>query len=232
MCEILRLVLIYLQELLQEVEADESENKDEGLVAGKNQRYYSISSKRRHHRHFGRDVGICSGPSGVGVSTTRGGSLQNLHSLTSDIPRARGRRCGLGVRCGLGEGQTLVSARQREGGSLPSNVNVQGRDIDAEMDVLQRAEMICSYTSRATLEVTADRKREETTSNVDLAINFPVSKQVLFFIFYYSLLISCCYDTILNCSSCLTIFCSPIYLTFIVPCYSGALLPTLNLKIL
>lgn len=57
---------------------------------------------------------------------------------------------------------TLVSARQREGGSLPTNVNVDDHDLD----------IICpNYTSRATLEVKEPKKPEsmerlETTAQV------------------------------------------------------------------
>lgn len=108
------------------------------------------------------------------MSNTRGGSLQNIHALSTENPRVRGRRSATGARIGDG-GQTLVSARQREGGSLPSNVNVQGREGDTEMDSVQCTEMICNYTSRATLEVVADSKKEDANSNVDLTVSFPLT---------------------------------------------------------
>lgn len=56
-----------MQELLQEAEQDESEKP---LKMPKN--YYNLP-KRKHSRH--------QKECGVGTSTTRGGSLQNLHAL-------------------------------------------------------------------------------------------------------------------------------------------------------
>ncbi|XP_046683192.1 uncharacterized protein LOC124369299 isoform X2 [Homalodisca vitripennis] len=123
------------KELLQEAEADESNSKGLGSsLSAKLPRSYNLPVRRRHPRHQGRECG-------VGVSTTRGGSLQNLHALGMGGGRRRSGRSG----------DTLVSARQREGGSLPTNVNV---DNDADLDGI-----ICpNYTSRATLEVSGSCK--------------------------------------------------------------------------
>lgn len=70
----------------------------------------------------------------------------------------RSRRSGRG-------NETLVSARQREGGSLPTNVNAVNNETDLD---------ICpNYTSRAIFkvnepakEVTNDSKSEELTSMI------------------------------------------------------------------
>uniref|UniRef100_A0A1B6EP68 Uncharacterized protein n=1 Tax=Cuerna arida TaxID=1464854 RepID=A0A1B6EP68_9HEMI len=120
------------KELLQEVESDESDS--EGLESSLSAKLPNLPGRRKYPRHQGRECG-------VGVSTTRGGSLQNLHALGMGGGRRRSGRSG----------ETLVSARQREGGSLPTNVNV---DNDADLDSI-----ICpNYTSRATLEVSGSSK--------------------------------------------------------------------------
>ncbi|XP_067014923.2 uncharacterized protein tyf isoform X3 [Anabrus simplex] len=129
------------RELLQEAEADETECGESrrglgGSGAG-GSRYYSNSSRRRGRR----DAAVSERP-------TRGGSLQNLvHASNSEFDtsfsgyfttgsshggrRKSKRSGGGGAGCigGVGGGRDCgvnVSARQREGGSLPSNVNVGG----------------------------------------------------------------------------------------------------------
>uniref|UniRef100_A0A1B6DUC7 Uncharacterized protein n=1 Tax=Clastoptera arizonana TaxID=38151 RepID=A0A1B6DUC7_9HEMI len=159
------------QKLLKNAEDNdcENENQDVGISTPKGHRIYGQKRHNRPFRNSNRDVGISSG---VGVSNTRGGSLQNLHSMITDIPRGRGRKFG---KYAQGENQTLVSARQREGGSLPSNVNVQGRDVDVEMELLQLPS--CSYTASANLDIATSQ--EDPASIVDASIKFPITKQVL-----------------------------------------------------
>lgn len=124
---------------MQEAEADESNSKGLGssLTGKLPKNYCNLPARKRHNRLQGRECG-------VGVSTSRGGSLQNLHALGMDGSRGvRSRRSGR-------SNETLVSARQREGGSLPSNVNID--DIDS---------IICpNYTSRATLQVSETNMEE------------------------------------------------------------------------
>jgi len=133
------------KELLQEAEADESDSKGlGGSLGGKLPRYCNLPVRRKASRHGGQ-----SKECGVGVSNTRGGSLQNLHALGMESGRRSRKR------------DTLVSARQREGGSLPTNVNV---DNDPDLDIICRP---TNYTSRATLEVSGPNK-EETTNKDEL----------------------------------------------------------------
>ncbi|XP_021933600.1 uncharacterized protein LOC110836578 isoform X4 [Zootermopsis nevadensis] len=127
------------QELLQEAEADESECGDghrggagaipEQVVPVSSSRYYSNSNRRRGRRD-----------SAVSERQTRGGSLQNLvHAFNSEFDtsgfgyfsQSSGHSGGVGrrksKRINSGRDYSVsVSARQREGGSLPSNVNVGG----------------------------------------------------------------------------------------------------------
>ncbi|PSN52658.1 hypothetical protein C0J52_08805 [Blattella germanica] len=127
------------RELLQEAEADESECGDgrrgaagsvaEQVVPVSGSRYYSNSNRRRGRRD-----------TAVSERQTRGGSLQNLvHAFNSEFDtsgfgyfgQSSGHSGGVGRRKSKrGNGGrdygVSVSARQREGGSLPSNVNVGG----------------------------------------------------------------------------------------------------------
>lgn len=128
-----------LQELLQEAEADESERSDrhkggagtipEQVVPVSGSRCYSNSNRRRGRRD-----------TAVSERQTRGGSLQNLvHAFNSEFDtsgfgyfsQSSGHSGGVGrrksKRGNSGRDYCVsVSARQREGGSLPSNVNVGG----------------------------------------------------------------------------------------------------------
>ncbi|XP_069691410.1 serine-rich adhesin for platelets-like isoform X3 [Periplaneta americana] len=127
------------RELLQEAEADESECGDgrrsgggtvpEQVVPVNSSRYYSNSNRRRGRRD-----------TAVSERQTRGGSLQNLvHAFNSEFDtsgfgyfsQSSGHSGGVGrrksKRGNSGRDYSVsVSARQREGGSLPSNVNVGG----------------------------------------------------------------------------------------------------------
>jgi len=127
------------QELLQEAEADESECGGgrrggtgaipEQVVPVSGSRYYSNSGRRRGRRD-----------TAVSERQTRGGSLQNLvHAFNSEFDtsgfgyfsQSSGHSSGVGrrksKRGNSGRDYCVsVSARQREGGSLPSNVNVGG----------------------------------------------------------------------------------------------------------
>lgn len=127
------------RELLQEAEADESECGDrhrggagaipEQVVPVSGSRCYSNSNRRRGRRD-----------TAVSERQTRGGSLQNLvHAFNSEFDtsgfgyfsQSSGHSGGVGrrksKRGNSGRDYCVsVSARQREGGSLPSNVNVGG----------------------------------------------------------------------------------------------------------
>ncbi|XP_054279436.1 uncharacterized protein LOC128997777 isoform X4 [Macrosteles quadrilineatus] len=142
------------KELLQEAEADETDSKVlGGSLGGKLPRAHYNLQRRRQSRHSG-----ASRECGVGVSTTRGGSLQNLHALGMEGGRRSRRR------------DTLVSARQREGGSLPTNVNVDDHDLD----------IICpNYTSRATLEVKEPKKPESMERLETTAQGIPNGSEII-----------------------------------------------------
>ncbi|PNF24429.1 hypothetical protein B7P43_G09682, partial [Cryptotermes secundus] len=127
------------QELLQEAEADETECGDrhrvgadaipEQVVSASGSRCYSNSNKRRGRRD-----------TAVSEHQTHGGSLQNLvYDINSEFDtsgfgyfsQSSGHSGGVGrrksKRGNSGRDYCVsVSARQREGGSLPSNVNVGG----------------------------------------------------------------------------------------------------------
>ena len=100
---------------MQEVEADENE---EGRRAVTINRYLPGSNRRRHKRDS------------VSEPLTHGGSLQNLvQPVNSEFESFAYLSIGSNQNCGRRKGrkssanQSSVSARQREGGSLPSNVN-------------------------------------------------------------------------------------------------------------
>lgn len=85
-------------------------------------RYYNTSAAR--HRHRGA-AGGRSHPQSVSESLTHGGSLQNLAQPELFDPSpyvSSGGHC----RRRTGGKKGTVSSRQREGGSLPSNVNSTG----------------------------------------------------------------------------------------------------------
>ncbi|XP_023716585.1 serine-rich adhesin for platelets isoform X6 [Cryptotermes secundus] len=127
------------RELLQEAEADETECGDrhrvgadaipEQVVSASGSRCYSNSNKRRGRRD-----------TAVSEHQTHGGSLQNLvYDINSEFDtsgfgyfsQSSGHSGGVGrrksKRGNSGRDYCVsVSARQREGGSLPSNVNVGG----------------------------------------------------------------------------------------------------------
>ncbi|XP_012266846.2 uncharacterized protein LOC105692311 isoform X1 [Athalia rosae] len=104
------------KELLQEAEADETE---EGRRAVANSRCLPGSNRRRHKRDS------------VSERLTHGGSLQNLAQPISSefdssftyLTSGCSHIYGGGRRKGKKHTGPSVSARQREGGSLPSNVN-------------------------------------------------------------------------------------------------------------
>ncbi|XP_015592935.1 uncharacterized protein LOC107266701 isoform X2 [Cephus cinctus] len=104
------------KELLEEVEADETE---EGRRAVANSRCLPGSNRRRHKRDS------------VSERLTHGGSLQNLaqpvnsefDSSFAYLTSGSSHTYGGGRRKGKKHTGPSVSARQREGGSLPSNVN-------------------------------------------------------------------------------------------------------------
>ncbi|XP_033216058.1 uncharacterized protein LOC117172348 isoform X3 [Belonocnema kinseyi] len=104
------------KELLQEAEADETE---EGRRAVTNSRCLPGSNRRRHKRDS------------VSERLTHGGSLQNLaqpinsefDSSFAYLTSGSSHTYGGGRRKGKKHTGPSVSARQREGGSLPSNVN-------------------------------------------------------------------------------------------------------------
>ena len=106
----------FFQELLQEAEADETE---EGRRAVANSRCLPGSNRRRHKRDS------------VSERLTHGGSLQNLaqpinsefDSSFAYLTSGSSHTYGGGRRKGKKHTGPSVSARQREGGSLPSNVN-------------------------------------------------------------------------------------------------------------
>ncbi|XP_063219857.1 uncharacterized protein LOC134529565 isoform X2 [Bacillus rossius redtenbacheri] len=120
------------RELLQEVEADDSKDEDthRGNLIRSNDigscRY--ITGSRRKNKRDG----------GISERQTKGGSLQNLvQAFSSEFDGATnlgyftsGHACGGGRRRSkknsCNRDGVSVSARQREGGSLPSNVNVGG----------------------------------------------------------------------------------------------------------
>ena len=146
------------QELLQEAEADETEESRwtvtsaGGGGSGGSTRYMPGSNRSRRHK---RDS--------VSEHLTHGGSLQNLARepgpnsefdsgfayLTSGLgahglreagsagygggPGASGRRSGGGAKSKRHAGSSNVSARQREGGSLPSNVNATNTPLSADL---------------------------------------------------------------------------------------------------
>lgn len=108
-------ILNVFQELLQEVEADETE---EGRRVVTSSRCLPGSNRRRHKRDS------------VSERLTHGGSLQNLaQSINSEfdgyayLNSGGSQTYGGGRRKGKKHTGPSVSARQREGGSLPSNVN-------------------------------------------------------------------------------------------------------------
>lgn len=100
--------------MLQEVEADETECCRTGAAAAGSgsaaaSRCYSSNRRRGGSRRDGA----------VSERHTRGGSLQNLvHATSAEFDAGFGRR--------KAKQRVSVSARQREGGSLPSNVNGGG----------------------------------------------------------------------------------------------------------
>ncbi|XP_051160853.1 uncharacterized protein LOC127281269 isoform X4 [Leptopilina boulardi] len=104
------------KELLQEVEADETE---EGRRVIANSRCLPGSNRRRHKRDS------------VSERLTHGGSLQNLaqpinsefDSSFAYLTSGSSHTYGCSRRKGKKHTGPSVSARQREGGSLPSNVN-------------------------------------------------------------------------------------------------------------
>ncbi|XP_012287984.1 uncharacterized protein LOC105703852 isoform X2 [Orussus abietinus] len=104
------------KELLQEVEADETQ---EGRRTVNNSRCLPGSNRRRHKRDS------------VSERLTHGGSLQNLaQPLNSEfdssfayLTSGSSHTYGGGRRKGKKHTGPSVSARQREGGSLPSNVD-------------------------------------------------------------------------------------------------------------
>ncbi|GLH13990.1 Uncharacterized protein GBIM_18446 [Gryllus bimaculatus] len=129
------------RELLQEAEANEDGDTRRGLAGVGGSRYYSNSNRRRGRRD-----------AQVSERQHRGGSLQNLvHASNAEFDPAAGfggyhsggsRSARKSKRLSTGSGSygsgsggsgigrdcggISVSARQREGGSLPSNVNVGG----------------------------------------------------------------------------------------------------------
>lgn len=118
--ESLEIYIFYFQELLQEAEADETEASNWTV---KNPRCIPGSNRRRHKRDS------------VSERLTHGGSLQNLAQsinsefdtsfacLTSGSNQVYGGSGRRKVSKKYANIPTSVSARQREGGSLPSNVN-------------------------------------------------------------------------------------------------------------
>uniref|UniRef100_A0A8D8YNF9 Uncharacterized protein n=2 Tax=Cacopsylla melanoneura TaxID=428564 RepID=A0A8D8YNF9_9HEMI len=114
------------KELLQEVEADET--TDTSSSGSKNPIHSTASSVRFNRAHRRHQQG--SGGRHISERNRSGGSLQNLVAAYANELEAasgcRGRR-GAAGRNNLRGSNSNVSARQREGGSLPSNVNhVQG----------------------------------------------------------------------------------------------------------
>lgn len=107
------------QELLQKVEADEKGRTEEGRRIICNSRYLPGTNRRRHKRES------------VSERMTHGGSLQNLaQPITSEFDSSfaylTSGSChtyGSSRRKNKKYTGPSVSARQREGGSLPSNVN-------------------------------------------------------------------------------------------------------------
>ncbi|XP_075219774.1 uncharacterized protein LOC142323647 isoform X4 [Lycorma delicatula] len=152
---------VLFKELLLEAEADESDCSDETAAAavastgpsGGGRSHLTGSrlsgTKRRHGK---RDIGVAEGQ-------RSGGSLQNL------VHAFRGTASGRHSRDHV---TSSVSARQREGGSLPTNVNVQG--VESE-DVTHSTELVYNYTSRATLQVSED------PHHVDMSVSFPLSSK-------------------------------------------------------
>ncbi|KAI5722653.1 hypothetical protein M8J76_011546 [Diaphorina citri] len=118
------------KELLQEVEADDKAdtsggNNSTGGSSAKNP-IHSATSSARFNRNHRRQQQISSGRH-ISERNKSGGSLQNLvQAYSSELEAGYTRRRG-GGRNNLRGSNSNVSARQREGGSLPSNVNhVQG----------------------------------------------------------------------------------------------------------
>ncbi|KAL1453862.1 hypothetical protein WDU94_010169 [Cyamophila willieti] len=113
------------KELLQEVEADETTDTSTSTKNPIHSAASSVRFNRAHRRHQ-----QASGGRHISERNRSGGSLQNLVvACANELETAsgcRGRRGG-GGRNNLRGSNNNVSARQREGGSLPSNVNhVQG----------------------------------------------------------------------------------------------------------
>ncbi|XP_049941284.1 mucin-19-like isoform X1 [Schistocerca serialis cubense] len=118
------------RELLQEVEADESDSRRSGCTSVTSGTA-SVASSRCYSGNRRRGIPSRRDVTAVSERQTRGGSLQNLvHAASSEFDTTGfGGHGPAGRRRGARQKEqraTSVSARQREGGSLPSNVNVGG----------------------------------------------------------------------------------------------------------